>query len=517
MESFSLLLKRPKGVTIVSPTQLKMWRDCQRSWGFRYIDGIKTTSPSQALGLSVHDQLENYLRFGTPPNESLMLETSKGPRYPGRIAAAGLPLLPKPGTCLVEKQFCVRFEDVYFFGLIDCWQGQRVIDHKTCVSFRYQLTPEELLNDEQGVIYSVVPFLGGAIDPPVCAWHYYRTSGSPEVRVTEAQVDIPTQLEKLRDIFVPRAREILEARNTVRSAKELPPSPGHCQAYGGCPHLERCGLAPRERLFGAMGFDMDALGDFVDEQQKKLAAAPPPPPAPPPDEPPAAPEDASAQTPPVPQGSEEVPPAPPMEEVPPTGALSADMATWSRAQLKSKALAMGIIDGGCRYGAPRLLKEIQNALNKTKGVLEGDQVYYEPPAPPVPPAPPEEEVPPAPPIAPQEPPLAPQEEDAPPPPVPQVPKDYSVGTLYIDCFPQQGERPEHLSKILRKANEQIVTQSDHYRLETDLEFGKAGAAISLAVAVYLTGQDVYASMRLAEHRDCMALLEGCAVKTIKGG
>jgi hypothetical protein len=90
-----------------------------------------------------------------------------------------------------------------------------------------------------------------------------------------------------------------------------------------------------------------------------------------------------------------------------------------------------------------------------------------------------------------------------------------VGTLYVDCYPLSGERPERLSTIITEANAQICSGADHYRLEEEYRF-TAAAAISSAVARYLVGQDIYCSTRSAEHRDCMALLEGCATKVIKG-
>ena len=92
----------------------------------------------------------------------------------------------------------------------------------------------------------------------------------------------------------------------------------------------------------------------------------------------------------------------------------------------------------------------------------------------------------------------------------------AIGTLYIDCLPV-GETTVSLSTIIAEANAQICTTADDYRLEPDLGYGRAAGAMSSMVLSMLPFEaDVACSTRLAEHRDCLSMLESLASRVVRG-
>ncbi len=162
----------------ISPSQYKTAFDpetgCLRKWAFYKIEGIKSdTTAAQQLGTNTHEQAENYLRDGTPPD----LKTK-----PGKIFASGMHLLPRRELVTgVEQEFYLKFDhELTFYGLIDFMGADFVGDHKTTSNFDYMLTPSQLETDPQGVFYGM--YLAsvrktGLTDPLTLMWIYYLTRG----------------------------------------------------------------------------------------------------------------------------------------------------------------------------------------------------------------------------------------------------------------------------------------------------------------------------------------------------
>jgi len=313
------LLDKKPGYRCSSPSQLKTAKSCLRLWGWTYIAGIRSPpTDSQRLGTVVHGVLEEWLSDGVVPDEDTPMAIDKGLRYPGRIAAAGLPFLPPPGTCEVEKRFWLETEPgVAFYGFIDFLSREQALvgDHKSTTDFKWALTPDDLLTDEQSIIYSVVGMLLMGVEQIDTRWVYYRNHGIPAARPvsrTRYWDEATLALASLTDI----ARYTLGLRDTCTDVMELPPNPGNCGAYGGCAHQERCKITNKERIRAAMGesettFD---IGTFVSnrakEQTEAVAQASEPPPVP--SQIAAAnPPTVGAAPPPVPESKPEPEPAPP--------------------------------------------------------------------------------------------------------------------------------------------------------------------------------------------------------------
>jgi len=522
-----LLTQRPPHPT-VSPSQLKTWHSCQRLWGFQHINHIRSPSTdSQRLGTRVHAILEEWLTLGTVPDMDEAFGIIKGLRYPGRIAAAGLSLLPAPPQVDVEEEFFIEVEPgVVLHGFIDLRRDNEVMDHKTTGDFKWMMSAEEMDDDEQAIVYAVRALLTPAEYHAVrTSWVYYRTVGTPEARKVTRTHSKVALLNRLEAVILPRAREILQAR-TLSSAMELPTNPSHCGAYGGCPHSDRCAISPQESFLEAM----DAR-DFINQQNAKgKAPAAPPAPAPAPAAPAAPPappvapmtESISGGIPPGAVTTNVVTTTPPAAPAPPAAFDPNDLTTWERPQLKTKAVELGLISASSRVGAPKLRELIGEAL-RAEAPPEAPQApavetVAASPAIVTDPGPGNYQV--------TVPPGAVVEHGdihVEPPPVPQESKEilngYPIGILYVDCLPVGPEAgvTTKLSSIIAEALDQEGLNDD-YRLEERLGFGKAAGFLSTIVARTI-GQgplDVSCSTRLPEHRDCLAMLEGMAAHVIKG-
>jgi hypothetical protein len=95
--------------------------------------------------------------------------------------------------------------------------------------------------------------------------------------------------------------------------------------------------------------------------------------------------------------------------------------------------------------------------------------------------------------------------------------------LFLDCAPVNSSngRTKSFAKFLAPLMEDIAMGGDggHYKLDPDNGFGKAAAMISERVKAELytvdNGTCFIASSRIAEHRDCLQVLEAAARLVIK--
>ncbi len=505
----------------LSASQVKAWRGCPRAWGFDKIDRVpRVSSPPQELGTAVHTILEEWLISGTPPNESVMLHG----KFPGRIASAGLHLLPAPPIPVdrVESKFWLEIEPgIVFYGLIDLWtEDGDVWDHKTSSNPRYNLTPETLTEDVQAQIYAAVALTANPGRAVATNWIYYSTSGKPAAKLVTASWDTVDL-----SAIVETARQILHAREHCTRALDLPTNPRHCSKYGGCQYNELCTISTKERFIGQMTnenkenppMDLAAFlaqnGVQAQAPAKKRGAAPPVPEAPP--VPPVAPVPEAVPAPPVPEATPAPAPAP--------ASAPDDRTHWTRDQAKAHGIKIGAFDASCRCGLPKLL-DLIDEYEATIGVTHSDVAAHlaAPPLPPAP-TPPAEVV------------ISGTDQNGNPVsevvPVPGVsaeaystvgtaPATYTtepdIPTLYVDCVPYGSEDFTHLSRLVAEAKDQLGYDMD-YRIEDENAFGKAAGRLSDAVAsLIVPGDNVLASSRLAEHRDCLAMLEGRAGQVVKG-
>ena len=133
-----------------SPSQIDSFRTCERKWGWKTLEGIDGQNKSAALGEAVHALLEDWLRDGTPIPDT----------FEGKIAMAGIHLLPAPGVAEVERKFRFQTPTAKYTGKVDFHYrdpatGLWVIgDHKTTSGLGWAKTPDNLREDPQAMIYA---------------------------------------------------------------------------------------------------------------------------------------------------------------------------------------------------------------------------------------------------------------------------------------------------------------------------------------------------------------------------
>lgn len=232
----------------VSPSQIHTWRKCQRKWAYSRTRP-RASNKYAAFGTRTHAQLEGWLRDGTPPDANTP---------EGRCAIAGLELLPMPGAAMVEIPIRFEYDGVSYVGIADvlaAGEGSaHVMDHKTCGSFDFALTAEDLLDDPQRIIYSywasfvlAAPWVGAT-------WRYLQRK-PPRHRPVSVVEDAPTIGARFVDLHQRDGLPIAQAHAAGPiNPEHFPRSLDHCGAYGGCPYAEEClqGVSPIERAVAAL-------------------------------------------------------------------------------------------------------------------------------------------------------------------------------------------------------------------------------------------------------------------------
>lgn len=226
---------------LLSASEIETFNLCQRKWGYQYLEGIRP-SPSKAaeLGSNIHRFLQNYLN-GSPINYDSL---------EGRIIEPGLHLLPKKiRPANVERQIFFSAGAHLFIGYLDFLTSEEnqkwlIGDHKTCSSFSSTLSPDELKRNIQANIYAKWAFTELEAEDVNLKWIYYRTKGTPEVRVVEASLS----KSESETNFLPILK-IAEDIKTIIDKKTpsdtLEKNLSSCFKYGRCPFYAECkfGLA----------------------------------------------------------------------------------------------------------------------------------------------------------------------------------------------------------------------------------------------------------------------------------
>lgn len=243
----------------VSATQIGVWKDCQRRWGYEYLDGIKPPpGPSAQLGSDIHSDLEVIVNTGVLPSTK-----SKRGRIANQGAALALELHRKGAK--VEHKFDFEFGGVVYGGFIDAHHYEDgellIVDWKTSSDpEKWGLTDETIRTNTQAVIYSMWGVTQYPVDRVHLHWHYLNTRAAVEAKPAQAILAKSEIASKFAELAHAPACEISKARSVA--ATELPQNFASCGKYGGCPHIERChGTAtPQERLKSLMSQALRAPG-----------------------------------------------------------------------------------------------------------------------------------------------------------------------------------------------------------------------------------------------------------------
>lgn len=238
----------------LSASQITLFRECQRKWGWRYLANIKTPQhPAAALGTEVDDtQLQPYLRDGRPFDFT---------RPSGEIAASLLPFLPAPQSpgLVVQRHFQMPsptwrdgkhigfgfqgFEDLWLpdSGVVPGLPGGApfVGDFKTTSDLKWAKSEAQLKTDVQAMLYAMDAMYATRANAVDLAWMYAQTKNARKSKRTYLRVvadHVAEQFGKINET----ALEMLGVRIANPHPTELPPNPEQCEAYGGCPHRDKC-------------------------------------------------------------------------------------------------------------------------------------------------------------------------------------------------------------------------------------------------------------------------------------
>lgn len=211
-----------------SATSLKGFRACSYQWYLQRI--LKLPRPQgkgAATGEKHHKDLEFYLRDGVP--------LPKG--SPLHDIVHELPD-PKHPEVTAELEFLhTRFlEDGLFVrGKIDIIYPGAIIDLKTGKDTRrYALSEEQLLEDEQAILYAYWYFQHYPDEHWVWVRLQYVSLDGQRPHKTEACFRRGTVMAQCR-AMLPDVRAM--AALTKESAKR---NENHCGAFGGCPYIGPC-------------------------------------------------------------------------------------------------------------------------------------------------------------------------------------------------------------------------------------------------------------------------------------
>jgi hypothetical protein len=254
---------------LLSVTQVNLYIECPRKWGFRYLDGIKQPkSPGQLLGTEVQDeQLDPWLSTGR------QFDFSR-PTHSGEIALALAPLLPAPMTqgLRLRRWFTIPSPRGGFGyqGEMDlCAPDSRVVpgislplgrapapmvgDIKTTKDLRYAKGEAELATDVQAQLYAMVEMYEAEVDAVDLVWFTSRTRPPWRAQRAVLRVEAAHVVEQFEKIDL-IGSEIVAIKKLKPKTEDLPPTGAKprkdlggqtvCHAYGGCPYQHICNHSP---------------------------------------------------------------------------------------------------------------------------------------------------------------------------------------------------------------------------------------------------------------------------------
>jgi len=224
------------GISHVSATSIKLFKNCQRRWYETYVlDQRGESSPAMRLGSEVHELLEEYLLKGTKPGASKA----------GKIASAGLKYLPKRTKNYRVEASLADFPrpglPIQFKGFIDLYiEGDvpEIIDHKTTSNFRYALTAEQLATDTQMIIYAAHVLANVEAEEVSLTHIAYLTKAPHGAQRTTVTVTREAVEEQFADILLTVAEMIAASTAPIITIEK---NNTFCWSYGKiCPFYNQC-------------------------------------------------------------------------------------------------------------------------------------------------------------------------------------------------------------------------------------------------------------------------------------
>lgn len=290
-----------RGLPFVSPSGAQTLRRCQRRYGWQKLDGIREPQGSGArLGSAHHDALERYLRGTLRGADDLQRENYPDltpeqwttlRRIVRAVLASGAYPEPRPGVVIaIEQDLGLACENASWRGRADAilsvppgplWEHDvvDVHDHKTTRDLEFALDDSTLPTDPQAVFYASSTHercatAGIPLALVGLQWTYVQTHGEAAVHVARGAMTPSEAHERMQALDAEVGAVVRELARTRPRVLDLAPSWDQCDAFGGCPHRERCGERP---IMAALSAALDhapgagAKGDLMSQQQYTFA------------------------------------------------------------------------------------------------------------------------------------------------------------------------------------------------------------------------------------------------------
>lgn len=235
----------------VSPSQIKTFSACPRSWWFDKVAGLRPEEEAAhfATGTALHKQQEDYYEHGKiPDNESCRYVLSL-PGVPDRNISGILIEEPR------DYNLGLLAAGIPMRGRIDLRappiDGTFVIlDWKSCRNFKYCKSPEELARDVQGIVYLKYGFtqypdaLYG-----IFRHAYIRTEEDCVVKGKVVETE-PLDKNTVDDVYreIEKTVERIKRTAGLEVQDDVEFDKSACFAYGGCPYQKHCNAFRKKKV-----------------------------------------------------------------------------------------------------------------------------------------------------------------------------------------------------------------------------------------------------------------------------
>lgn len=267
--------------TLVSPSQVETWDQCNRKWVFAYIFGLKTPpGEGQVAGTELHAECEHTSNTGGEVRDTKWKAVVQKALAEGLILIGDnikneqwieIPTYPDGPTMrgkydAVDFTLSVRTGYVGLLreGVMGDVLTRLVNDYKSTKNFRWNKTPAELAKNIQLSTYGLAILRAYPDDTHIALRHtYLRTEGA--AAATKSEVVVPRAR-----ILSNWAKTKTDIRNMQQLVRDLPreesaitsvePTLTHCSAFRGCPYRSMCGLGNETFSFTGLTSDGEVRG-----------------------------------------------------------------------------------------------------------------------------------------------------------------------------------------------------------------------------------------------------------------
>lgn len=267
--------KDSKGRVDCSPSKANKWLLCPRKWGYSYIDKLsEPSSMGAAIGTHGHKCVERWYANDTiKVIEALALAAPDSCGTGGgntvrrcvRSLLASGQLPSREANLTAEKMLVIDnpdhhvrwwgFADLVNLGCAilapiageaDAW----VYDHKFTSDLKYALTPDQLREDVQAIVYASWALQERPdLSRVGLQWTYTQRRGAATVRpvrVILTRAEVTDRMSMFDDVV---GSMIKRASGSDIKSSNLPQNWDSCEAFGGCAFRDRCGQSPRSALW----------------------------------------------------------------------------------------------------------------------------------------------------------------------------------------------------------------------------------------------------------------------------